>query len=252
MRFISAKSSYKSKCSAKVPPDVPLNRHHRTQCRSRAYCIDTEPSEGWCLSGVVIRTAPEPSRKTSLLTRAWRHRSRPSWLSNMAAPICELAYSIPCACETTLYWPSSRFPGECKQLWTEQKLLEASSSEIVSKSWCDLKSVDRSLLIGRGLLSWQEKNANPQSAQVCDFFNFRFPGHVTCHALMITMETFQCTVYCWRLSLYHGDPFSHLGSIQRSLSSAILNEVICWPISFDIMITCNRDSYTYIQMYIYL
>ena len=30
--------------------------------------------------------------KTSLLTRAWRHRSRPSWLSNMAAPICELAY----------------------------------------------------------------------------------------------------------------------------------------------------------------
>ena len=58
MRFISAKSSYKSKCSAKVPPDVPLNRHHRTQCRSRAYCIDTEPSEGWCLSGVVIRTAP--------------------------------------------------------------------------------------------------------------------------------------------------------------------------------------------------
>ena len=30
--------------------------------------------------------------KTSLLTRAWRHRSRPSWLSNMPAPICELAY----------------------------------------------------------------------------------------------------------------------------------------------------------------
>ena len=58
MRFISAKSSYKSKCSAKVPPGVPLNRHRRTQCRSRAYCIDTEPSEGWCLSGVVIRTAP--------------------------------------------------------------------------------------------------------------------------------------------------------------------------------------------------
>ena len=27
MRFISAKSSYKSKCSAKVPPGVPLNRH---------------------------------------------------------------------------------------------------------------------------------------------------------------------------------------------------------------------------------
>ena len=40
-------------------------------------------------------TAAEPSRKTSLLTRAWRHRSRPSWLSNMAAPICELAYSKP-------------------------------------------------------------------------------------------------------------------------------------------------------------
>ena len=39
-------------------------------------------------------TAAEPSRKTSLLTRAWRHRSRPSWLSNMAAPICELAYCI--------------------------------------------------------------------------------------------------------------------------------------------------------------
>ena len=37
-------------------------------------------------------TAADPSRKTSLLTRAWRHRSRPSWLSNMAAPICELAY----------------------------------------------------------------------------------------------------------------------------------------------------------------
>ena len=40
------------------------------------------------------KTAAEPSRKSSLLTRAWRHRSRPSWLSNMAAPICELAYTI--------------------------------------------------------------------------------------------------------------------------------------------------------------
>ena len=46
-------------------------------------------------------TAAEPSRKTSLLTRAWRHRSRPSWLSNMAAPICELAYS-------PHKWPATR------------------------------------------------------------------------------------------------------------------------------------------------
>ena len=50
-------------------------------------------------------TATEPSRKTSLLTRGWRHRSRPSGLSNMAAPICELAYIRSSMLHGTETWP---------------------------------------------------------------------------------------------------------------------------------------------------
>ena len=41
-----------------------------------------------------LMTEAEPSRKASFLTRVWRYRSRPSWLSNMAVPICELAYCL--------------------------------------------------------------------------------------------------------------------------------------------------------------
>ena len=50
-------------------------------------------------------TAAEPSRKTSLLTRGWCHRSRSSGLSNMAAPICELAYIRSSMLHGTETWP---------------------------------------------------------------------------------------------------------------------------------------------------